>query len=83
MNVMKKTVIAFLLFVIGFVGCYAFLCFHYETGMIWAPEISARQKFLAYIGYKALIKTIISLVAGVVLGAIPLVIGSKKNRAAD
>ncbi|MCR5474478.1 MAG: hypothetical protein K6F28_04665 [Lachnospiraceae bacterium] len=75
---MKRIVISVVLFIIGFAGSYAFLCFHYEAGMMWAPEISVRQKFLAYIQYKALFKTIISLIAGVILGSIPLIIGRRK-----
>ena len=78
MNVMKRIVIAVVLFVIGFAVCYAFLCIHYETEMMWAPEISFRQKILAYLKYKALIKTIISSIVGVVLGSIPLMTGLRK-----
>ncbi len=75
---MKKTVLAIVLFVIGFAVCHAILCLHYETEIMWAPEISAFQKCLAYIKYKALTKTIISSLVGVVLGSAPLVIGYRK-----
>ena len=77
-----RIIIAILLFIIGFTISYIILSLHYESEMIWALEVSARQRLISCIKYKALIKIIISLIVGIITGSIPIVVkfGGSKER---
>lgn len=73
---MRKVSIS--LFVIGFVVTYVILCFVFAGGIKWALEATPTGKIVAEICYTALLKSIVSLIVGLIVGALPAIKGRKK-----
>ena len=73
----KKTIPA-ILFILVFVETYLFLCFGIP-GLRIKLEADSAEMFLESVKSMTLIKSIISLVAGVIVGIIPFFIEKKKQ----
>ena len=66
------------LFLIGFIVTYVILCFVFAGGIKWALEATPTGKIVANIRYMALLKSIVSLIVGLIAGALPGMKGRKK-----
>ena len=66
------------LFIIGFVVTYVILCFVFAGGIKWALEATPTGMIVANIRYMALLKSIISLIVGLIVGVLPVITGRKK-----
>lgn len=75
---MNRTALSVILFVVGFVVTYVILCFVFAGGIKWALEVTPTQKIVANIGYMALLKSIVSLIVGLIVGVLPSIKGRKK-----
>ncbi len=75
---MNKKTLSVILFVIGFIVTYAILCLVIPNGIKWALEATPIQMLIGHICYMATLKTIISVVVGLIVGALPMIKGRKK-----
>ena len=75
---MSKKTLSLFLFVISFVVTYSLLCLVYTGGKM-ALEATTFDYIRVAIIYMALFKTIVSLVVASVVGAIPMIIGRRKE----
>ena len=74
---MNKKALSVILFVIGFIVTYAILCLVIPNGIKWALEATPIQILIGHILYMAALKAIVSLIVGLIVGALPLIKGRK------
>ncbi len=75
---MNRMSLSIVLFVIGFVVTYVILCFVFAGGIKWALEATPTGKIVAEISHMALLKSIVSLIVGLIVGALPVIKGRKE-----
>lgn len=75
---MKRKTLSAVLFVLVFIAAYLFLCFG-VPGLRIKLEADPAEVFLESIKSMALFKSIISLLAGAIVGMIPLLIEKRGN----
>ena len=69
---MNRKTFSFIRFIIGFVATYAILCLIIPNGIKWIEEATPIQMFIGHICYIWVLKCIISVVVGLIIGMIPL-----------
>ena len=74
---MKKKMVSLTVFLIAFIATYLIICFAIP-GMKIKLEAAPMEYFFKSITHMVFFKTMVSLVAALILGAIPLVVGKRK-----
>ena len=70
---MSRKATSIILFAIGFILTYVILCFVIPNGIKWIEDATPVQKMIGNVRYMAVLKTVISLVVGLIIGAIPAI----------
>ena len=73
---MKKKTVSLVVFLIAFIATYLIICFAIP-GMRIKLDAAPMEYFFKSIIHMAFFKTIVSIVAALILGAIPLAFGKK------
>ena len=74
---MKKIIISIMLFLITFVAAYLIICFKIP-GMRIKLDAEPMEYFIKSISHMAFFKTLVSLVAALIVGTIPLLVRKRK-----